>query len=55
MNFDIGRCLAPCAGQCSEQAYREMMEGVLSFLSGDYDVVIRKLKKDMEEAAAAMR
>ena len=55
MNFDIGRCLAPCAGQCSEQVYREMMEGVLSFLSGDYDVVIRKLKKDMEEAAAAMR
>ena len=55
MNYDIGRCLAPCAGKCMEEAYREMMEGVLSFLGGDYDGVLKKLKKDMEEAAAALR
>ena len=55
MNYDIGRCLAPCAGKCSEEAYREMMEGVLSFLGGDYDGVLKKLKRDMEEAAAALR
>jgi excinuclease ABC subunit C len=55
MNHDIGRCLAPCAGLCTEEAYREMMDGVLSFLGGDYEGVIKKLKKDMEEAAAALR
>ena len=55
MNYDIGRCLAPCAGKCTEDSYREMMEGVLSFLGGDYDSVLRKLKKDMEDAAGAMR
>ena len=55
MNHDIGRCLAPCAGKCTEEAYREMMEGVLSFLGGDYEGVLKKLKKDMEDAAAAMR
>ena len=55
MNHDIGRCLAPCAGLCTEEAYREMMDGVLSFLGGDYDGVIKKLKSDMEEAAAALR
>ena len=55
MNYDIGRCFAPCAGKCTEEAYREMMEGVLSFLGGDYDGVLKKLKKDMEEAAAALR
>ena len=55
MNYDIGRCLAPCAGKCTEEAYREMMEGVLSFLGGDYDGVLKKLRKDMEEAAAALR
>ena len=55
MNYDIGRCLAPCAGKCTEETYREMMEGVLSFLGGDYDGVLKKLKKDMEEAAAALR
>ena len=55
MNYDIGRCMAPCAGKCTEAAYREMMEGVLSFLGGDYDGVLKKLRKDMEEAAAAKR
>ena len=55
MNHDIGRCLAPCAGLCTEETYREMMDGVLSFLGGDYEGVIRKLKKDMEAAAAALR
>ena len=55
MNYDIGRCMAPCAGRCTEEAYREMMEGVLSFLGGDYDGVLKKLRKDMEEAAAALR
>ena len=55
MNYDIGRCLAPCAGKCSEEAYRGMMDGVLSFLGGDYEGVLKKLRKDMEEAASAMR
>ena len=55
MNYDIGRCMAPCAGKCTEEAYREMMEGVLDFLGGDYEKVRNKLKKDMEEAAASMR
>ena len=31
------------------------MDGVLRFLNGDYESVIRSLRKDMEEAAAAMR
>ena len=55
MNHDIGRCLAPCAGLCTEETYREMIEGVLSFLGGDYGSVLKKLRKDMEEAASAMR
>ena len=55
MNYDIGRCMAPCAGKCTEEAYREMLEGVLSFLGGDYEGVLKKLKGDMEAAAAAMR
>ena len=55
VNYDIGRCMAPCAGKCTEEAYREMMEGVVSFLGGNYAGVVEKLKKDMNEAAAAMR
>ena len=55
MNYDIGRCMAPCAGKCTEEAYGAMMEGVLSFLGGDYETVLKKLKDDMDAAAAAMR
>ncbi len=55
VNYDIGRCLAPCAGKCTEEVYREMMERVIRFLSGDYDSVLKSLKQDMNEAAAAMR
>lgn len=55
VNYDIGRCMAPCAGKCTEEQYRTMMEGVLRFLNGDYESVICSLRKDMEEAAAAMR
>ena len=55
VNYDIGRCMAPCAGKCTEEQYRTMMEGVLRFLNGDYESVIHSLRKDMEEAAAAMR
>jgi len=55
MNYDIGRCMAPCAGKCSEAEYAEMFTGVMNFLNGDYESVIAKLRKDMDDAAAEMR
>ena len=55
VNYDIHKCLAPCAGKCTEGEYHEMMEGVLHFLEGDYAPVVDQLKREMGEAAAAMR
>ncbi len=55
VNWDIGRCLAPCAGKCTEPDYREMINGVMHFLGGDYASVLEKLQQEMEEAAGAMR
>ncbi len=55
VNYDIGRCMAPCAGKCSEADYREMIRGVLNFLGGDYEQVIRRLTQEMNEAAGSMR
>ena len=55
VNYDIGKCLAPCAGKCTEEAYREMIGGVLHFLEGDYERVIERLTGEMNAAAAAMR
>ncbi len=55
VNGEIGRCLAPCAGKCTEAEYAEMISGVVSFLNGDYEKVLDSLKAEMEAAAAAMR
>lgn len=55
INYDIGKCMAPCAGKCTEQAYADMMDGVLAFLEGDYRQVVDKLKHDMNAAAEKMQ
>ena len=55
VNHEIGRCMAPCAGKCTEEAYWDMMDGVLSFLSGDYRQVLEMLRRDMMAAAEKLQ
>ena len=55
VNYEIGRCMAPCAGKCTEEAYWDMMDGVLSFLGGDYKQVLDMLRRDMMAAAEKMQ
>lgn len=55
INYDIGKCMAPCAGKCTEEAYWDMMDGVLSFLNGDYKQVIDKLRADMMACAEKLQ
>ena len=55
VNHEIGRCMAPCAGKCTEEAYWDMMDGVLSFLGGDYKQVLEMLRRDMMAAAEKMQ
>ena len=55
MNYEIGRCLAPCAGKCTEAEYWDMLDGVLAFLGGDYKQVVERLKNDMNAAAEKMQ
>ena len=54
MNYDFGKCLAPCANRCTEAEYWDMMDGVLSFLGGDYGLVLDKLTAQMNAAAERM-
>lgn len=54
INYDIGRCLAPCAGLCTQEEYGQMIDGVLSFLGGDYNLVLDKLKASMQRYAQRM-
>lgn len=47
LNYHLKRCLAPCAGLCSEEEYRERVERTISFLSGNYEEAERILKEKM--------
>ena len=39
LNHYLGRCLAPCLGNVSEEQYRLVIEEVMKFLKGDTDAV----------------
>ena len=55
VNYEIGKCMAPCAGKCTEAEYWDMMDGVLAFLGGDYDQVLKVLRQEMMDCAAKMQ
>jgi excinuclease ABC subunit C len=47
----IGRCMAPCAGDVDPAAYRDMVDQVRLFIEGKNRDLIDLLKKRMEEAS----
>jgi len=51
INFQMDRCLAPCARTVSEKVYGEMVEQVRLFLEGRNTELVGGLKKEMAEAA----
>ena len=51
LEYQIGRCLAPCSGLINESAYRKLADSTVSFLQGRRRELISDLKKQMEEAA----
>ena len=51
VNYEIGRCLAPCAGKCTEEEYQKMIDGVIAFLNGNSKAITDQLEKDMLEAS----
>ncbi len=53
LQFQIGRCLAPCVEEiCPLDRYRRSCEDARLFLEGRTDEVIRRLSTEMEHAAA---
>jgi len=55
LDYHIDRCLAPCVGYVSEEAYAEIIEGVMEFLSGNTQPVLRDLERKMQQAASDER
>ncbi len=52
VNYEIGLCRAPCANRISQEEYHELMEGVVDFLGGKFELVLGRLKEKMNQAAA---
>ena len=50
LNSHIGRCLAPCGG-AEEKEYRRVVEEVLLLLEGRQDLLLKALKKRMDQAS----
>ncbi|MGH7162725.1 MAG: excinuclease ABC subunit UvrC, partial [Planctomycetota bacterium] len=48
----LQRCCAPCVGLAGTEAYRAMVEGMVGLLKGRSEEVVRKLRAEMEAAAA---
>lgn len=54
INYEMGRCLAPCAGKVSEYDYKRMTAEVADFLSGRYKGLEKQLQEDMHTASENM-
>ena len=51
LNYQIGRCLAPCAHKIDQTSYASIVEEVLQFLRGDYEPLLEALRgKDLDIA-----
>lgn len=51
LNFQMGRCLAPCAGKVNAEEYQRMVSDVLLILEGKISEVVKELTAKMEQAA----
>ena len=52
MRHALGRCLAPCSGNCSEAEYRDRVADVMMLLQGHGAELVEKLRGKMDKAAS---
>lgn len=54
LNYHMKQCSAPCAGKISCEEYRAQIDGVLEFLNGRYQVILKSLEEKMNAASEEM-
>jgi excinuclease ABC subunit C len=55
LDFHIDRCYAPCVDYISKDDYRQVIDGVIEFLSGETTPILRSLEAKMQAAAEGQR
>jgi len=51
LNYQMGRCLAPCSGKVEKKQYRQMVDNVLMILQGKNRKLQVQLETEMQRAA----
>jgi len=51
LNYQMGKCFAPCLGKVTNEEYRKIYEGVCAFLNGRHHELIHEYEEKMKEAA----
>ena len=54
LEYHMGRCLAPCAGDTVKAEYDQVIGEVISFLEGKRDSIVTDLKRRMNKASDEM-
>lgn len=54
LQYQIGRCKAPCVGYISPEVYRQDVDDTMAFLSGRSQMLTEQLAERMEQAAAVL-
>ena len=54
LQYQIGRCLAPCVGAVSAEEYRQAVDHTRLFLEGRSRQVLKSLATEMEQAASRL-
>lgn len=54
LEYDIGRCSAPCVGKISRQEYSKQVEEVQLFLRGRHKELLKRLSLRMEQASKGL-
>ncbi|MDV6235040.1 excinuclease ABC subunit UvrC [Leptospira ellisii] len=54
LNFDMGRCLAPCRGTVSEEEYKVVVNEVIQFLEGRKESLANDLSSKMNSFSDAL-
>ena len=55
LNYQMGRCLAPCAGYVKKEDYNKMVRDVILFLKGRNDELLNSLKRKMDKLSENLR
>ena len=54
LNYQMGRCLAPCSGKVEKELYRQMVNNVLMILEGKNRQLRAHLETEMQRASEAL-